>query len=230
MNYLVIGGASGIGSQIIEKLLSENHNVYSTYNNQEITITHPNLIVKQFNVLNNFEINFLPEELNGVVYCPGKIDLKPFHRLKEESILDDFQVQVMGAVKVLQACYSLIRKSKNCSVVLFSSVALKIGFNFHTQVSISKGAIEGLTKSLAAEWAPHTRVNAIAPSITQTPLSSSFLNTEAKIKENEERHPLKSIGKAEDVASLAVFLLSENANWITGQTIVMDGGISSIYK
>jgi len=228
MNYLVIGGASEIGSQIIEKLLSENHNVYATYNNQEITITHPNLIVKQFNVLNNFEINFLPEELNGVVYCPGKIDLKPFHRLKEESILDDFQVQVMGAVKVLQACYSLIRKSKNCSVVLFSTVAVKIGFNFHAQVAISKGAIEGLTLALAAEWAPYTRVNAIAPSITQTRLAEKLLSTEEKIQANADRHPMNRIGSPEDIAATAAFLLSSQASWITGQILHVDGGKSTI--
>lgn len=230
MNYLIVGGASGIGKEIAKQLLDENHKVYVTYNHSSIDYSHHNLDTAQHNVLDDFDADFLPETLHGVVYCPGKIDLKPFHRIKEESILADFQLQVLGAVKVLQKCHSRLKKTPQSSVVLFSTVATKIGFNFHAQVAMSKGAIEGLVNSLAAEWAPHTRVNAIAPSITNTNLASAFLNSEAKIAANEERHPLKSIGEPEDIAAMASFLLSDKAKWITGQSITMDGGISSVHK
>lgn len=230
MNYLIVGAASGIGSEIAKQLLAENHNVYTTFNESPINYTHINLSSVKHNVLDEFDASFLPETLDGIVYCPGKIDLKPFHRIKEAAILDDFQLQVLGAVKVLQKCHPILKKTPQSSVVLFSTVATKIGFNFHAQVAMSKGAIEGLVTSLAAEWAPHTRVNAIAPSITNTPLAAAFLNSDAKITANEERHPLKSIGQAQDIASMATFLLSDKAKWITGQSITIDGGISSIHK
>lgn len=228
MNYLVIGGASGIGTEIIKLLLEEGNKVFTTYHEKEIDFEDANMVVERYNVLEDFSIDFLPDELHGVVYCPGKIELKPFHRIKEESILNDFQLQVMGAVRVLQKCYPLLKKAERSSVVLFSTVAVKIGFNFHTQVAISKGAVEGLVKSLSAEWAPKINVNAIAPSITNTPLAQSFLNSEAKMKANEERHPLKKIGEAKDIAEMAHFLLSAKAKWMTGQILAMDGGISSI--
>ena len=121
-----------------------------------------------------------------------------------------------------------LKRSSNPSLILFSTVAVQAGFNFHSLVSSSKGAIEGLTKALAAEFAPKIRVNCIAPSITDTPLAASLLNSEEKKLINAQRHPLKKIGTPEDVASLATFLLSENSSWITGQILHVDGGISTL--
>jgi NAD(P)-dependent dehydrogenase (short-subunit alcohol dehydrogenase family) len=142
--------------------------------------------------------------------------------------VDDFQKQSLGAIKTLQAAFNSLKNAENASVVLFSTVAVQTGFPFHTLVSSSKGAIEGLTRALAAEWAPKVRVNAIAPSITQTPLAGSLLNSPEKIEANASRHPLKKIGQPHDIAKLAQFLLSEDSSWITGQIHHIDGGISNI--
>lgn len=229
-NYAIIGASSGIGKSTAELLASDNQ-VFGTYNS---TSPEPASANCQFHHLNVFDeidsLDFLPESLDGLVYCPGAIELKPFKRNKPEDFMHDFELQVIGAVKVIQAALPRLKKSDHASIVLFSSVAATTGFNFHTTVATSKGAIEGLTKALAAELSPSIRVNAIAPSITHTPLAEKFLNSETKIKSNKERHPLKRIGSSQDMAQLTVFLLSDKASWITGQIISVDGGISSIRK
>ena len=170
----------------------------------------------------------MPETIDGLVYCPGSITLKPFSRIKPELFINDFQLQVVGAVKVLQAVLPKLKKSDKAAVLFFSTVAVQAGFNFHSLVSTSKGAIEGLTKALAAELAPKIRVNCIAPSLTDTPLAKSLLNSEAKKEANSKRNPLKRIGQAADLANMAAFLLSEKASWITGQIFAVDGGMSTL--
>ena len=142
--------------------------------------------------------------------------------------MNDFNLQVIGAIKVIQAIMPKLKKAENASIVLFSTVAVQTGFSFHSQVSASKGAIEGLTKALAAEFAPKIRINCIAPSLTDTPLATSLINTEQKAEANAQRHPLKRIGKAEDLANMAEFLLSEKSGWITGQVFHVDGGMSAL--
>ena len=174
------------------------------------------------------DLSFLPDQLDGIAYCPGSINLKPFARIKPEDFQADFSLQVVGAIKVLQAIAPRLKTSENASVVFFSTVAVRLGFNFHSQVSASKGAIEGLTRSLAAEWAPQIRVNCIAPSITDTPLASKLLGTDEKKEANAQRHPLKKIGTPEDIAAMAAFLLSDQSSWMTGQILNLDGGLSSI--
>ncbi len=174
------------------------------------------------------DLSFLPDTIHGLAYCPGSISLKPFARIKPEDFAKDYQLQVLGAVKVLQAALPALKNAEQASVVLFSTVAVQSGFNFHTLVSSSKGAIEGLTRALAAELAPKVRVNAIAPSITDTPLASSLLSTEEKRQANAQRHPLRKVGTPEDIANLAEFLLSPKSGWITGQIIHADGGMSSL--
>jgi NAD(P)-dependent dehydrogenase (short-subunit alcohol dehydrogenase family) len=226
-NFLIIGGSTGIGAALAKEL-STQHKVYATYNAHEVSNTQ-NITYTKYDVLNDeFAIADLPEELHGVAYCPGAINLKPFARIKPEDFMNDYQLQVIGAVKVIQAILPNLKKSGGASIVLFSTVAVQTGFNFHTVVSSSKGAIEGLTRALAAEFAPTIRVNAIAPSITNTPLASALLNTEDKIQANAQRHPLKAIGAAEDIASLAAHLLSDKAKWITGQIFTIDGGMSAL--
>jgi NAD(P)-dependent dehydrogenase (short-subunit alcohol dehydrogenase family) len=148
--------------------------------------------------------------------------------LKEEDFLNDYKLQVLGAIKSIQAVISRLKKSEIGSIVLFSTVAVQTGLSFHTQVSTSKGAIEGLTKALAAEYAPKIRVNCVAPSLTDTPLAFSLLNTEQKKEANAQRHPLKRIGTTEDIANIVEFLVSSKASWITGQIIHVDGGISTL--
>lgn len=229
-NYLVIGGSSGIGKAIVEKLSRiEKTTVFTSYFAHPIDFNSDNIYSFKFNVQeDNLSLQNLPDEIHGFVYCPGSIDLKPFKRLTKESVLDDFKLQVLGAVTSIQAILPRLNAAENASVVLFSSVAVQYGFNFHSQIAMSKGALEGLTKSLAAEFAPSIRVNCIAPSLTETPLAERLLNTDEKKKSNAERHPLKRIGEPEDIAEMAIFLLTQDSKWITGQIMKIDGGMSSI--
>ncbi|MCX6206796.1 MAG: SDR family oxidoreductase [Bacteroidetes bacterium] len=227
-NIIIIGGSSGIGEAITNELAKSNNAIYASYN-KNIKESNDKIYYFYLDVLaNQQEINFLPDQIDGLVYCPGSILLKPFARISADEFLQDYQLQVIGAVKIIQQLLPKLKKSPAASIVLFSTVAVQTGFNFHSIVAASKGAIEGLTKALAAELAPKIRVNCIAPSITNTPLAATLLNTEEKITANAQRHPLKKIGTAEDLASMACFLLSDQAAWITGQIMHVDGGMSSI--
>ena len=228
-NYLVIGGSSGIGKALVRQLAEEQHQVYTTYNSTTIDENISGVYFRSLDVLKDeLNFDFLPESLDGIVYCPGSINLKPFTRIKPEAFLEDYKLQVIGAIKTLQAVLPKLKKSSNASVVLFSTVAVQQGFNFHSQVAASKGAIEGLARSLAAEFAPSIRVNCIAPSLTNTPLAEKLLNSEAKKEANAQRHPLKRVGEAEDIANAVSFLLSQNSSWTTGQILHVDGGLSTI--
>jgi len=225
-NYLIIGGSSGIGKATADLLSNEGHQVSATYNHTETSSA--NVKYTSFDVSNDIDDLEIPEVLDGLVYCPGAIDLKPFSRIKPESFVEDFELQVVGAIKVLQKAEKALKASSSASVVLFSTVAVQHGFNFHTKVSTSKGAIEGLVRALAAEWAPKVRVNAIAPSLTNTPLAAKLLSSEDKIKANADRHPMKKIGAPDDIAHMVQFLLSDKSGWITGQVYAVDGGMSSL--
>lgn len=228
-NYLVIGGSSGIGQATVELLAQQGHQVYATYRSTAPNMDLPTVHYHPLDVLSeSSDHSFIPDALDGLVYCPGSIQLLPFGRIAPQDFEKDFSLQVTGAIKVIQAVLPQLRQSGEGSVVLFSTVAVQTGFNFHSQVAASKGAIEGLTRSIAAEFAPWIRFNAIAPSITGTPLASRFLSSEEKVKANAERHPLKRIGHPDDMAQAVLYLLSDSANWITGQVLPVDGGISSI--
>jgi NAD(P)-dependent dehydrogenase (short-subunit alcohol dehydrogenase family) len=227
-NYLIIGGSAGIGLASA-KLLSESGNtVFASKNTTNISL--PNVNFFDLDVMSeSYALDFLPEVLHGIIYCPGRINLKPFARIKKEDFMEDYQIQVLGAIQIIQAVLPRLKKAENgASIVLFSTVAVQMGFNFHSMVAASKGAIEGLTKSLAAELAPQIRVNAIAPSITHTPLAATLLNSPEKIEANAQRHPLKKIGEPENIAELVAFLVSNKSSWITGQIIHIDGGMSSV--
>jgi len=225
-NHLIIGASSGIGRALSAQLVAENHSVYGTFNKnaapQGITAQHLDVTT------GFFDTDFLPDVLDGFTYCPGAIELKPFNRLDRKELHSDIHLQVIAAVEILQSILPRLKKSENPSIVFFSTVAVQAGFNYHSQVAISKGAIEGLTRSLAAEFAPKIRVNAIAPSLTDTPLAAQLLSSEKKREINADRHPLKRIGSAEDIAETAAFLLSEKSSWMSGQIIHVDGGMSSI--
>jgi NAD(P)-dependent dehydrogenase (short-subunit alcohol dehydrogenase family) len=226
-NFLVIGASSGIGLATAQ-ILAQNNQVFATYNTSPIS-NSSNLNYSFLNVLEDtLDLSFLPEKLDGLVYCPGSINLKPFARITPDDFLNDYKLQVLGAVKVIQQVLPKLKLGNNANIVLFSTVAMQLGFNFHSQVATHKGAIEGLTKALAAELAPTVRVNCIAPSITNTKLAANILNTPEKIEANAQRHPLKQIGTANDIAQMAAFLLNDTAKWITGQIIHVDGGMSAI--
>lgn len=227
-NFLVVGASSGIGKAIANQLINEGHTVLGTYNTHSFDGA-PNFSAHYLNVLDdNNDFSFLPDTLNGVIYCPGSINLRPFARIQASDFTQDFNLQVGGAIKVIQAALPALKNSSASSILLFSTVAVQLGLNFHTQVATSKGAIEGLTKALSAELAPSIRVNCIAPSLTNTPLAAGLLNTEQKVEANALRHPLKRIGTVEDISEMACFILSEKSGWITGQIMHVDGGVSVI--
>lgn len=226
-NILFIGGSTGIGLAAIKKLYAENNIIAASRTNEnlsELNVKHISFDVKE----GNFDTSQLPETLDGFVYCPGSINLKPFKSLKVENFQEDFQINFLGMISILQQILPRLLLSKQASIVLFSSVAAKNGLPFHTSIAASKGAIEGFAKSFAAEYAPKIRINVIAPSLTETPLSEKLLNNDIKKEKSAERHPLKRVGKAEDIASMVNFLLSEESSWITGQIYGVDGGISTL--
>lgn len=227
--YFIIGASGGIGKEIALQLANSGKQVMAIFNKNTPDFVHPNMRFHQLDVLEEtISVDDLPEELAGFVYCPGSITLRPFERMKPADFESDYKLQVTGAIKLLQLALPRLKKSSTASIVLFSTVAVQTGLPFHTQVSASKGAIEGLTRALAAEYAPKIRVNCIAPSLTDTPLAASLLNTEQKREANALRHPLKRIGTPEDIANMATFLLSEKSGWMTGQVLHVDGGMSSV--
>ncbi len=228
-NVLVVGGSSGIGLAVVKELVAAGDNVWvwsrTTGALEGIAgITHHTV-----DVLANEELptDELPDQLSGLVYCPGSINLKPFRGFKSEDFRQEFEINVVGAVRCLQATERKLKRG-NGSVVLFSTVAVQRGLTFHSAISAAKGALEGLTRALAAEWAPKVRVNAIAPSLTDTPMAKGLLSSEDKRKASAERHPLKRLGQPEEIAAMATFLLGPSAAFMTGQVIGMDGGMSRV--
>ena len=218
---LIVGGTKGIGKRISELLENSDCIIFSR---NEISSTNNNHIYYNLDV-KNAEFPDI-EDLSSIIYCPGTINLKPFRSLKEEDFLNDFNVNFMGAVSIIKKYQRNLTKSENASITLFSTVAVSQGMPFHASIAAAKGAVEGLTKSLAAEFAGKIRVNCIAPTLTNTPLAEGILRNEEAIKRSDERHPSKRINSVDDVANTAVFLL-ENNN-ITGQILHVDGGMSTL--
>lgn len=226
--YLIVGGSTGIGRSLVDLLISSGHRVVALSRDargidQLDGVTHIPWDITQegFPAL---EVDML----DGAVYCPGSINLKPFHRLTDEEIRTEFELNALGAARTLRNVMPLLKKGQSPAVVLYSTVAVQTGMPFHASIAMAKGAIEGLTRSLAAEWAPAIRVNAIAPSLTQTPLAEKLTGTPEKIEAGNKRHPLARIGQPEDLASMTNFLLDPNASWITGQIFHVDGGMGSL--
>jgi NAD(P)-dependent dehydrogenase (short-subunit alcohol dehydrogenase family) len=224
-NFLIIGGNSGIG-KAIAKILDKDHKLFLASRNATTDGNYTNIIFDA--TKDELSPDDLPTQVDGLVYCPGTINLKPFHRITDEEFLQDYQVNVLGAIRTIRKVLPLLKNSSQSSIVLFSTVAVQQGMPFHASVASSKGAIEGLTKSLAAELAPKIRVNAIAPSLTNTPLATKLLSTDEKKKASDERHPLKRTGEPEDIARLASFLLLNQSSWISGQIFHVDGGLSTL--
>ena len=226
MNYLVIGATRGIGREIANRLIQEKHNVFSISRSESV-----DLEVTSHQKIDMTEDDFtleLPEVLDGIVYCPGSIELGPFTRIPLANFRRDFEINVLGAVKCIQQCYKALNASNGASIVLFSTVAVSIGMNFHATVATAKGAVEALTRSLAAELAPKIRVNCVAPSLTDTPLAHKILATEQQRKRSENMHPLKRIATVDDMAAMACYLLKPDCAFITGQVFPVDGGLSSL--
>ncbi len=226
-NILLIGGSYGIGLAIAKELQYENKVFVASRTNAEIAEMHVTHIPFDATT-DTLDTSKLPEVIDGLVYCPGSINLRPFRGLKPEAFEQDLQINFISLVKVIQSVLPNLTASNQSSIVLFSSVAASMGMPFHTSVAAAKGAIEGFAKALAAEYAPKIRVNVIAPSLTDTPLAEKFLSNDDKKEKSAQRHPLKRVGTSEDMAQMASFLLSEKSSWISGQIFHVDGGMSTL--
>lgn len=226
-NIVVVGGTKGIGRQLVEELAGYNRYIIAR-SQDDLTVNEQKTFLPGDVTAPNIDISGLPDIIDGLVYCPGSINLKPFHRLTEADFLNDWQVNFMGAVKIIQQLLPALKKAETPSIVLFSTVAVQTGMPFHASIAAAKGAVEGLTRALAAELSPKIRINCIAPSLVQTSLADKLTNTPEKIEAGGKRHPLQRIGQPNDIAALAEFLLSDKAAWITGQVLHIDGGMSTL--
>ena len=226
-NILLIGGSYGIGLAIAKELQFENKVFIASRTNETISDLHVTHIPFDATT-DTLDSSKLPKIIDGLVYCPGSINLRPFKGLKPERFESDLHINFISLVKVIQTVLPNLTASNQSSIVLFSSVAASMGMPFHTSVAAAKGAIEGFAKALAAEYAPKIRVNVIAPSLTDTPLADKFLNNDVKREKSAERHPLKRVGTSDDMAQMASFLLSEKSSWISGQIFHVDGGMSTL--
>ncbi len=223
---LVIGGNSGIGLAAVRQLQAQGDHIVAAARRPQ-ALAELGISVQPFDALSPGPLE-LPAVLDGLVYFPGSISLKPFHRLTAEDFLQDFRINCLGAAAVIQNALPALKAAPHASIVMFSTIAADQGMAFHASISAAKGAVEGLTKSLAAEFAPRIRVNAIAPSLTDTPLTASLLNSDVKREAAGKRHPLQQVGDAEDIAALVAFLLSDASKFMTGQILRPDGGLSSV--
>ncbi len=231
-NILIVGGNSGIGAVLVEKFVANGDSVHLALR-QPSAVAQPVASIQEYDALHKNESQLqMPESLDALIYCPGSIQLKPFHRTDDTQMLNDMEVNAFGAARMIQAALPALKKSTlagGASVVLFSSVAAQTGLAFHSSISMAKAAVEGLTLSLASELAPNNiRVNTIAPSLTDTPLASMLLNSDAKREAAGSRHPLKRVGTANGVAGMVNYLISEDAAFVTGQIMKLDGGLSSL--
>ncbi|AQG80051.1 SDR family NAD(P)-dependent oxidoreductase [Spirosoma montaniterrae] len=234
-NILIVGASSGIGHALAQQLQQEGATLFTAGRTQPDGIQSTHFTwdaasqTPATDAFTGTPDRQLPDVLHGLVYCPGTINLKPFQRLTISDFQHDLQINVLGAVSVIHAAYPALKKSKAASVVLFSTVASKLGMGMHSSVSVAKSAVEGLAKSLAAEFAPfNIRVNAVAPSLTDTPMAQFLLADDTKREAANKRHPLSRYGSPADIAGMAAYLLSDQAGWITGQVIGVDGGMGSL--
>lgn len=221
----MIGGSKGIGRAVVEQALSRDQNVVVIARQQRdlpaaVTFHPADILTDDFQ-------SAIPEELDGLVYAPGSITLAPVHRLTEEQVLLDYRINAVGAMRAITAALPALKRRPGSSIVLFSTVAVQTGMPFHASIAMAKGAVEGLTRSLAAELAPTVRVNAVAPSLTDTDLAGRLLGDEKRREASAARHPLRRVGTPDEVARAAVYLLLD-ATWTTGSVLPADGGLGEL--
>ena len=233
--YLIFGATGSIGSSLANQLYNKKWDCHLIGRNEEELKKLANKLNYSFSVCDVLKINFtkkLLEELDdveilGMAYCVGSIDIKPFKLTKSSDFVSSYVLNLVAVTEIIRNFESNLKKN-DASVVLFSTVAAKKGFVNHSIISSSKSGVEGLTVALAAEFAPNIRVNCIAPSLTKSKMAKNVIKN-SKIEESIAKlHPLKRIGEGIDAANLALFLLSKNSSWITGQIIGVDGGRAAI--
>jgi NAD(P)-dependent dehydrogenase (short-subunit alcohol dehydrogenase family) len=229
-NIVLIGGTTGIGKALKENLEKTDVHLYIASRSATSRLkSGDNVTVADIDATDDSaDWSFLPEEIHGMVYLGGSINLKPFQRLSNKDFIEDFNVNVIGAVNTIQASLPGMKKAESAAIVLLSTVAVQKGLTFHASVAAAKGGVEGLIRSLSAELAPTIRVNGIALSLTDTPMADRLLSNDSKKEAGKKRHPLKRYGKPEDISEAVAFLLGEKASWITGQILGVDGGMSTI--
>jgi 3-oxoacyl-[acyl-carrier protein] reductase len=227
-DYLVIGGSAGVGLEIVRELRSRGDVVHAASRTQGGLADLPGVSWQPYDVTHREALLELPDRLDGLVYCPGTIQLKPFQRLTDDDFLGELEVNFLGAVRVIRLAHAALKKSGAASIVLFSTVAAGTGLPYHSGIASAKGALEGLCRTLAAEFAPGIRVNCLALSLTDTPLAGALLSSEEKRRASSERHPLKRVGCPTEVAKAAAFLLGPDSGFITGQVMKIDGGLSTL--
>jgi len=229
-NILVVGGSSGIGLSLVQSLHQQKANVYVI--SRTVSPAWPDEIKSlQADVSKELDTveAFLPEQLHGLVYAVGSITLKPFNRLSAEDFFNDYQLNVLGAVRTTQIALKALKNAGSSSIVFISSVAAKIGLPYHASIAAAKGAVEGMAISLAAELASlKIRVNVVSPSLTNTSLAEKLLNSPEKQEASAKRHPLGRYGQPEDISNSIAFLLSDKSSWMTGQVIGIDGGMGNL--
>ena len=231
--FVVVGGSRGIGLGIVKRLASEGNpvHVYSRTAGDLASLANVKHTVCDA-VADELTAEMFPPVIDGLAYCPGSFKAQSIRSLKVETMREDFEINVVGAVKTIQATLSALKKSssESASVLMFSTVAVAQGMNAHASIASSKGAIEGLTKTLAAELSPKVRVNCIAPALTQTSLMEKLFTDPEKVEAMGKKYPLGRTGKVDDLSPAACFLLSQDSSWITGQVMGVDGGMSTVRK
>ena len=233
--YLIFGATGSIGSSLAQQLKDSNQEAHLISRNEDelkalseklgFSFTVADVLVDGF--IDQIKSDVSDDIIKGLAYCIGSIDLKPLKRVTESDMNKCMKLNLYSAIATIQGFQDELKKS-NGSIVLFSSVAAQKGFTNHTIIASAKAAIEGLTVTLAAEFAPSIRVNCIAPSLTDSKISQSMLKSEVVAEALAKAHPLKRLGEGKDSASLAKFLLSGENSWVTGQIIGVDGGRSSL--
>jgi len=231
--YLIFGATGSIGSSLAEQMVNSGFNVHLVGRSETETKNISDKLGCTFTIANVLENGFIEKvkndisEVKGVAYCVGSIDLKPLRMVTENDFNKCMKLNLYSAVEVIKGYQESLKKSKG-SVVLFSTVAAQRGFTNHTIIASTKAAVEGLTVSLAAEFAPNIRVNCIAPSLTNSKIAEPMLKNKALADGIAKAHPLKRLGEGKDSASLAKFLITDDSSWVTGQIIAVDGGRSKL--